>query len=1636
TPNVCDEGWVAYRDEKCYRVFNTTPPMTYAQSVEFCAGLQALPFSTTLATIHTADEQSFLTHYLAGVFADGTNVWIGARRRRRSRTDFQWTDGTDMEYNRWLSGQPADTPGYDCVTMKSRYLAPGRVETDGQWANVLCGSAQVALCQRLQYWTYQQSQPILMATRRRTNWLSDELDALRRLLNATQHDRDALKDDLVDTKNELRDLRLDVYSLMVNSITFKKIHDILPAVPLVVKSPYLSTWLVGRELSGDWARFYTGAHTSMTGFVRVDSQAYRFMGAHYIAHQNILLAIQSGLRVTPTQSVFTFTAGPIELVVNFFTPIDPTDLKRLSLPASYISMSARSVDHKTHEVQVYLGMTGEWVTSDLNQVIEWDVREVKGKSNLINELPEWGTIKFFTESTATYEANFVDTMRSKFVKTGKLDNTVNRNYRKVSDNWPGIGFARTLTAGTTHTAANTVYYGVAHVRRPAIEYTDSHLNQLWESYFNGDDKQMIDFFYEDREDALRRATALDKRIVTDAQAVGGESYVKVVSAALRQAYGGVEMVGTVDRPWMMLNDGVCQTVDAIYPHFAVQLYLNPTLLRYLLEPLLDNQERDLFPNKYCLHDLGTYPKCNGQVGHDLDMEVEESANMLIMMSAYVRATNDTEFAKKHYKIAKQWTQYLVDHGLITGDALTTDAYLGKITNSTNLSAKAIIGIGAMAQLAEVTGNEADRQQYRQTAEKYITEWIGLSKDPSNKYLKMSYNTPDKWFAMYNLYADVLLDTKLVPESIYAQQDEWYQQVMNVYGLPLGSDSVETLIDWIMLTAAASGDTKLRQSLFDRTAKWLRETPTRMPLPDHINTVTGVDVLPAVPLVVKSPYLSTWMTGRQLGGEWTRFWDTAYVRGMAGMVRVDSQTYVFMGNPVGDGIDLTLPAMESGLRVTPTQSVFTFTAGPIELVVNFFTPIDPTDLKRLLPDAFAHLVMAVVSFRRIRAYLRCEELDNNCVAIADSDSTSIDDEFNAVSLRKCSFGWSRDSEPILKDISLDIKRGSLVAIVGRVGAGKSSIFSALMGDMYQTAGDRRLAANQSIAYVPQTAWIQNQTLRQNIVFVSDYESERYQQVVKACALDADFAILPARDLTEIGEKGINLSGGQKHRVSLARAVYSGADLYLLDDPLAAVDAHVGQHLYREVIGRQGLLRNKTRVLATHHVSYLKDADQIVVISEGRIVDAGDYDALVARGMLTEQVLNGSDDNVIGGNGGVRRQSSRESDSQLIRRQLSRQKSLLKDNTEDNTIDECNVKDGQLVDDESTQFGSIKLLDYKYYVSRIGPVVLAVSIVTMFLAIVCEVGSNYWINVWTSGNHSLSDTSGDTNNNNGYFLGIYVSAIVLYAIFTLGSTLLYRVGLVRVSALIHSDLLNSVMRTPLSFFDVTPTGRIINRFNRDIEMIGLLLPWFMYATILYGMQAITIMAVIVYTIPIIIVMIVIVAIVFAILYRISLWTTRQLNRMNSITRSPIYSHFNESIAGAVSIRAYKTGHTFTKTLQKFIDTNLNVQKHTVAANMCVSIWTAIIGSFITFSAALFVVLKREDMTPGLAGFVLIYSFEIITSISWALRFVSETETEMVCVERIREYSQLEPEFSWDSPPESKPHGGKHCVLRRRSRQTTGH
>lgn len=216
-----------------------------------------------------------------------------------------------------------------------------------------------------------------------------------------------------------------------------------------------------------------------------------------------------------------------------------------------------------------------------------------------------------------------------------------------------------------------------------------------------------------------------------------------------------------------------------------------------------------------------------------------------------------------------------------------------------------------------------------------------------------------------------------------------------------------------------------------------------------------------------------------------------------------------------------------------------------------------------------------------------------------------------------FSWGEHN--ILEDINLKLEKGSLNAIVGSVGAGKSSLVSAFLGEMDKVTG--RVNTIGSIAYVSQQAWIQNATLRDNILFGRPYIQSLYDQVVEACALVPDIQMLPGGDYTEIGEKGINLSGGQKQRVNLARAVYNDAEVYFFDDPLSAVDSHVGKHIFEKVIGPQGMLKNKTRVLVTHGITYLPHTDNIIVLKDGKISEIGTYQYLLdKKGSFSEFLIH--------------------------------------------------------------------------------------------------------------------------------------------------------------------------------------------------------------------------------------------------------------------------------------------------------------------------------------------------------------------------------------------------------------------------------
>ena len=672
-----------------------------------------------------------------------------------------------------------------------------------------------------------------------------------------------------------------------------------------------------------------------------------------------------------------------------------------------------------------------------------------------------------------------------------------------------------------------------------------------------------------------------------------------------------------------------------------------------------------------------------------------------------------------------------------------------------------------------------------------------------------------------------------------------------------------------------------------------------------------------------------------------------------------------------------------------------------------------------PSILAHFVRAFVSYKRIRKYLVSEELEENF----EENNYSND---KVVSLKDCSFNWNRDEEPVLKNINLNLEKGSLVAIVGRVGAGKSSLFSALMGDMYRKEGQQTRLSG-SVAYVPQTAWIQNTSLRQNITFVSDYEQGRYNNIVKSCALEPDFELLPARDQTEIGEKGINLSGGQKQRVSLARAVYQNSDVYLLDDPLSAVDAHVAQQLFKEVIGPEGLLRLKTRLLATHNLSFLKDMDYIIVMKEGTIIGCGSYEEMSEKGLLSEQLISTAEDDAsIASDNNLRRPSSQLSttDSHVsgrLSRQLSRQISKAKEIPEtyerlkEHIEKEAKKADeAKLIEEEYQQYGRIKFSVYWDYFSRIGPVFTIFPLLAAIGFNIAEVGGNYFLNIWTSKN----ETQMEEQSHKTTFLSVYLSLVVVNALLVVFTQVVFRVGTIRAAAKLHRDMLSCVMRTKMLFFNVTPLGRIINRFNHDITNMDEEIPF----SVVEFMQNITwvfvIICVILYNNYYLSIQFVIVLLLSSLLYKVYLWTSRQLYRLDSITRSPVYSHFNESLSGATSLRAYRVQTVFVDRLYTLMDSNMNFNKYMNSVVNWVDLYTTMLGSIILLSTALLVVLDRDQMTAGLAGLILIYSVEVINSIGWLLRNAADLENQMVSMERIKEYSEIESEAKWDSDDQFRP------------------
>ncbi|XP_038152385.1 canalicular multispecific organic anion transporter 1-like [Cyprinodon tularosa] len=699
---------------------------------------------------------------------------------------------------------------------------------------------------------------------------------------------------------------------------------------------------------------------------------------------------------------------------------------------------------------------------------------------------------------------------------------------------------------------------------------------------------------------------------------------------------------------------------------------------------------------------------------------------------------------------------------------------------------------------------------------------------------------------------------------------------------------------------------------------------------------------------------------------------------------------------------------------------------------------------MLPMLIASIVQTTVSKKRLEKFLGGDDLDSDTVRHnPDVDS--------AVSITKGSFAWGKDSEPVLKDVSLDIKPGRLVAVVGAVGSGKSSLVSALLGELHSTDGFINIQG--SLAFVPQQAWIQNATLRDNILFGSPYEDRRFQEVLEACALGPDLKLLSAGDMTEIGEKGINLSGGQKQRVSLARAAYSQADVFLLDDPLSAVDSHVGKHLFDKVIGPNGLLKNKTRILVTHGVSFLPYVDEVIVLVNGQVSEIGSYQSLRDnKGAFSEFLDTYAKDQ-------SNQKSSEEDDFQVtedlevipesedtqadyppedavsftLRRENSIRRSQRgnrssvrsrKNSSLKPTEAVGEIKGQKLIEKETMETGQVKFSVFLQYLRAMGWGYAFWIFALYFIQNVAFIGQNLWLSDWTNDaaeymNQTYPGWKRDTR------IGVFGALGLAQGVFVFLGTLLLANASVNASRILHSRLLDNILRVPMLFFDTTPIGRVVNRFAKDIFTVDEAIPQSFRSWILCLLGVLGTLVVICLATPFFAIIIIPLAVVYFFVQRFYVAASRQLRRLDSVSRSPIYSHFGETVAGLSVIRAYNHQERFLKHNEETIDENLKSVYPWIVSNRWVAIRLEFLGNLVVFFSALFAVISRDSIDSGLVGLSISYALNVTQTLNWLVRMTSELETNIVAVERVSEYSKLENEAPWvtqNRPSENWPEEGR--------------
>ncbi|KAK1381980.1 ABC-type xenobiotic transporter [Heracleum sosnowskyi] len=649
---------------------------------------------------------------------------------------------------------------------------------------------------------------------------------------------------------------------------------------------------------------------------------------------------------------------------------------------------------------------------------------------------------------------------------------------------------------------------------------------------------------------------------------------------------------------------------------------------------------------------------------------------------------------------------------------------------------------------------------------------------------------------------------------------------------------------------------------------------------------------------------------------------------------------------------------------------------------------------MLPNLLTQAVNANVSLQRLEELFLSEErilLPN----------PPLETGLSAISIKNGIFSWDpKAGKHTLSDINVDIQVGSLVAIVGGTGEGKTSLLAAMLGELPPMV-DESVVIRGTVAYVPQISWIFNATVRGNILFGSKFESTRYWRAIDVTALRHDLDLLHGHDLTEIGERGVNISGGQKQRVSMARAVYSNSDIYIFDDPLSALDAHVGQEVFNKCIKEE--LQGKTRVLVTNQLHFLPQVDKILLVSDGMVKEEGTFEELSRNGPLFQKLMVNAGKMVDHVNENAMTPAV-DSDSSIP---TANGGDIEFQNGAGN---EKAKKGGKsvLIKKEERETGVVSWNVLIRYKNALGGLWVVLILFSCYISTeVLRILSSTWLSIWTK-------QSSSTSYGPGFYIFVYAVLSSGQVLVTLANSFWLITSSLYASKRLHDSMLYSILRAPMVFFHTNPIGRMINRFAKDLGDVDREVATFgnMFLSQVFQLFSTFVLIGIVSTISLWAIMPLLILFYAAYLYYQS--TAREVKRLDSITRSPVYAQFGEALNGLSTIRAYKAYDRMANINGKSMDNNIRFTLVNISSNRWLTIKLQTLGGLMIWLTATFAVMQNGRAENQVAfasamGLLLSYSLNITSLLSNVLRLASNAENSLNSVERVCTYIDMPSEAS---------------------------